>query len=73
MNVKHSENKYLLQMFKIQRQEKSFENCNWHLNKLFIGMYAQEGKIWVCATEGLPLTNTNVDKNIFMLFSEDMV
>lgn len=73
MNVKHSQNKYLLQMFKIQRQEKSFENWNWHLNKLFIGMYAQEGKIWVCAIEGLSLTKKNVDENTFIVFSEDMV
>lgn len=73
MNVKHSQNKYLLQMFKIQRQEKSFENCNWHLNKLFIAMYAQEGKVWVCAIEGLSLMNKNVDENTFMLLSEDIV
>lgn len=36
-------------------------------------MYAQEGKIWVCAIEGLPLTNKNVNENTFVLFSEDMV
>lgn len=68
MNVKHSQNKYLLQMFKIQRQEGIFENCNWHLNKLFSGMYTQEGKIWVCAIEWLSLTNTNVDKNTYAVF-----
>lgn len=36
-------------------------------------MYAQEGKIWVCAIEGLSLMNKNVDENTFMLLSEDMV
>lgn len=36
-------------------------------------MYAQEGKIWVCAIEGLSLMNMNVDENTFILLSEDMV
>lgn len=72
MNAKHFQNKYLLHMFKIQRQESIFENCNWHLDKSLSGMYTQECKIWVCAIEELSLTN-NVNENIFMLFSEDMM